>query len=296
VGVDFFGPIQAGQPFPTGAPRQNALISQVQKLRHPANQPSGGPNNGGFKWQGVTVTVVNSRSSPIKQGQAVVIKAASVANTSKFWRETPFTTMSGSGYSAGNTGTWGIAVQEIPGTASGKQYAGQVLMCGMVCTNVIKMPGDDNLVDIGAFRNKTGDDSEKLFTSAAGCATLIDYPTDAAVGDEKKAIIYVHGHRIVEPRCKIELSADLHRTGAGSGANAKILGHRWTLSGSEYRANGFTENSTGRRAKPRVIYVYGDELPVGRIAASGSTGWADACSYTGDWIVTQLNGCPAVDE
>lgn len=300
MGIDFFGPIQPGQQFPTSASRANAIAGAVNKLRNPSGPPNGGPNNGGFQWQGVTITVVNSRTDPIKQGQAVVIKAASVANTSAFWRETPFTTMSGSGYSAGNTGTWGIAVQEIPGTNLGTQFAGQVLVCGLVCTKVIKMPGDDNLVDLGAFRGKADvgaeKHSEKLYTSAAGCATLIDYPSNAAVGDENKAIIYVHGHRIVEPRCKIELNDDLKRTGAGSGVNAKVLGHRWTLVGSDYRANGFANNSTGRRASPRVIYVYGDELPTGRIAASGSTGWADACPYTGDWILTSLNGCPAVDE
>lgn len=288
MGIDFFGPIQSGQPFPTGAPRQNALIGAVQKLRHPANRPSGGPNNGGFKWQGVTITVVNSRTDPIKQGQAVLIKRASIANTDKLWRETPFQTIAASTDTIGNSGTWGIAVQEIPGTSGSTKFAGQVLMSGFVTTKVTKMPGNDRLVDLGAFRGKTGADAEKLHTSAAGCATLIDF-SGTTTGTEYPAIVYVHGCRMVSPSCKVELLADLTRSSSGSGQLASVLKHNYTVVSGAYRANGYDAADI----EYGTIYVYGDEIPSGKKAVSGTRGWAQADPWSGDWILTKVNGCLA---
>jgi len=288
MGIDFFGPIQPGQQFPTSASRANAIAGAVNKLRNPAGPPNGGPNSGGFKWQGVTVTVINPRTDPIKQGQAVLIKSAKIANTDKFWRETPFQTIAASTDTTGNTGTWGIAVQEIPGMDDTTKFAGQVLMSGFVTTKVTKMPGNDRLVDLGAFRGKTGADAEKLHQSAAGCATLIDF-SGTTTGTEYPAIIYVHGYRAVSPECKVELLADLTRSGSGSGQLANVLRHKYTVVSGAYRADGYDPSFVAYDE----IYVYGDEIPSGKKAVSGTTGWANADPWSGDWILTKVNGCLA---
>ena len=287
-----------GGKFPLSASRINQTSRVVQGNRVPRGAPSANGQGGFEQRRAVVVSVLNKTNRDIEPGDPVLIERSTIdPEDYPDVFENASLVSSTLGLTAGNTGTWGIALQFIKQEGEAGSFSGPVLLKGVTRVKVRKLPGDDNLVDMACFRNKgaTGED-HKLYTSAAGCATILamsatasDWTDESTDADEVDAVIQVHGFRIAEPLCRVKLNSKLRKSGEFSIATAKVQQH--DVTGADRRANGFTDTAPGRRAAPRVIRVYGDSIPVGMEAPSGSEGWATVCPYSGDWILTSLIGC-----
>jgi hypothetical protein len=296
--MDLGQDILPGGKYPLSASRINQTSRAVQAVRLPRGAPSANGQSGFEQRRAVVVSVLNKTNRDIEPGDPVLIERSTIdPEDYPDVYESAALVSSTLGLTAGNTGTWGIALQFIKKEGAAGSFSGPVLLKGIARVKVRKLAGDDNLVDMACFRNKgaTGED-HKLYTSAAGCASILamsstvsDWTDESTDDDEVDAIVEVHGFRIVEPACRVHLNAKLRKTGEFSVATANVQQH--DVTGSGRTANGFTDTAPGRRAAPRVIRVYGDSITGGMEAASGSEGWATVCPYSGDWIFTSLVGC-----
>ena len=276
------------------ASEHGAIVSTVANIRNPRGIPSGNAMPGLPDLQAVVVQVRNDTGEAIKAGDPVVIKRSIIADADddnrSIFRRCVLVTGPWS-RAAGNSGSWGIALNRIEPASGGRSYVGDVLLSGVCAVKVTKLEGDDNKVDLGSFCAQDEEGTErKLYTSAAGCASILHIPEDAEVGEEYDAIIQVHGFRVVEPRCKAKLVTKLRRSGEFSTAEARVLVADLTADDPPQASNYGTVTCT-RRVTPRTIKVYGHQIPNTREAPADATGWFDVEPYSGRWIMTSLDGC-----
>jgi hypothetical protein len=195
-----------GMPIANTAARASAVAKATNAVRNPRSVPSGAGFSTGINLRSTVIVVSNDGEDPIKAGEPVLIKKSAIVDPDTDraeWRNCAMIDEGSNAFEEGIVGIWGIALQLIePG------FAGPVLMSGITTVTVTKRRGEDLMVDMPCFRDDE-DTERKLYTSAAGCAVILDIPEleDDAEGE---AIVHVLGYRTTEPPTWAELDGWIH--------------------------------------------------------------------------------------
>lgn len=262
--------VSAGQPLVISASVYNRIMSLLQKFESGA-VPAGIwaakiQSVGQRSAQAIMTTVKNTTGHDFGVFTAVPIGDTAVDYSAGDNELADFQTRSTMTTDNGRDGTlnWGIALEAIKDGA-----VGRVLMSGLIPAKVTKWPGEDWMVD---FDNEDTADW-KLYTSAAGCASIV-WIEDVADEDEAWAILHVHGYRKTEPSCWAILEDPLHGDGTGTNdeADARLVtraadGTGWSNVAGRFGATRIVKSrcfklASGRRL-PGSTYVQLDVDPVG---------------------------------
>lgn len=189
--------VSPGQPFQPSAAVWNKLMAIIQRFEGGNSNPGVWAGNvqsvGQRSAQAITTTVYNETGHDFKAFEAVPLGDTNTIPTDGDAEEVEFTTKCTITTEHGRDRhlQWGIALEAIK-----DEKVGRVLVSGYVPAKITQWHGEDRMVD---FDNESeGADDWKLYTSAAGCATIV-WMEELEAEAEGWAILHVHGYRSTEP-------------------------------------------------------------------------------------------------